>query len=161
RGARLTSGYNGRATRASSGAGSMRRFSVSVICALLLISAACAQPVGRGSGGPGRADGERPPSKQSRTLVFTGRAAASSLAPRAFQTLGFTTGSTVRLFNAGLAMSGRGQWHPYLAESLPRLNSDTWQVFADGRMETTYRLRPNLTWHDGTPLSADDFILSW
>src|SRR5947207_62730 len=30
----------------------------------------------------------------------------------------------------------------------------------DGRMETTYRLRPNLTWHDGTPLTAEDFVFS-
>jgi peptide/nickel transport system substrate-binding protein len=28
-------------------------------------------------------------------------------------------------------------------------------------METRYRLRPNLTWHDGSPLSADDFVFSW
>src|SRR4029450_7755594 len=29
------------------------------------------------------------------------------------------------------------------------------------RMETTFRLRPNLTWHDGTPLSGGDFIFAW
>ena len=28
-------------------------------------------------------------------------------------------------------------------------------------METTYRLRPNLTWHDGAPLTAEDFVFSW
>jgi peptide/nickel transport system substrate-binding protein len=45
---------------------------------------------------------------------------------------------------------------PILAETLPQLNTDTWKVFPDGRMETTYRLRPGLAWHDGTPLTADD-----
>jgi peptide/nickel transport system substrate-binding protein len=48
-----------------------------------------------------------------------------------------------------------------LAEALPELNSDSWRVAADGRMETTYRLRPNLTWHDGQPLTADDFAFAW
>src|SRR5437764_13596055 len=28
-------------------------------------------------------------------------------------------------------------------------------------METTHRLRPNLTWQDGKPLTADDFIFGW
>jgi peptide/nickel transport system substrate-binding protein len=28
-------------------------------------------------------------------------------------------------------------------------------------METSYRLKPNLTWHDGTPLSAEDFVFAW
>lgn len=30
-----------------------------------------------------------------------------------------------------------------------------------GRMETTYRLKSDLVWHDGTPLSAADFVFSW
>jgi len=50
---------------------------------------------------------------------------------------------------------------PYLAEALPQLNTDTWRVLPEGRMQTTYRLRPNLTWQDGTPLSAEDFAFAW
>jgi peptide/nickel transport system substrate-binding protein len=49
---------------------------------------------------------------------------------------------------------------PILAEAVPQLNTESWRVFPDGRMETTYRLKPNLTWHDGTPLTADDFVFS-
>jgi peptide/nickel transport system substrate-binding protein len=49
---------------------------------------------------------------------------------------------------------------PYLAESTPHLNTDSWRVTPDGRMETTYRLRPGLTWHDRAPLTADDFIFA-
>ena len=48
-----------------------------------------------------------------------------------------------------------------LAEAVPQLNTDSWKVFPDGGMETTYRLRPGLTWHDGQPLTADDFVLAW
>ncbi len=47
--------------------------------------------------------------------------------------------------------------YPVLA-SVPQLNTDTWRVTPDGRMETTYRLKPGLTWHDGRPLTADDFV---
>jgi ABC-type transport system substrate-binding protein len=28
-------------------------------------------------------------------------------------------------------------------------------------METTHRLKPNLVWHDGMPLDAQDFVFAW
>jgi peptide/nickel transport system substrate-binding protein len=67
-----------------------------------------------------------------------------------------------RPFNAALALiDSMGSVRPCLAEALPELNTATWKVFPDGRMETTYRLKPDLTWHDGTPLVADDFVFAW
>jgi peptide/nickel transport system substrate-binding protein len=66
-----------------------------------------------------------------------------------------------RLFNASLSlMDDRGGIRPYLAETLPQLNTDSWKVLPDGRMETMYQLRPNLTWHDGQPLTAEDFVFA-
>jgi peptide/nickel transport system substrate-binding protein len=66
---------------------------------------------------------------------------------------------TKRAFNASLTLiDTKGDPRPYLAESVPQLNTDSWRVSPDGRMETTYRLRPNLSWHDGTPLSVEDFV---
>src|SRR5207237_839452 len=53
------------------------------------------------------------------------------------------------------------QGAPELAEALPQLSTDTWRLFPDGRMETTYRFRPNLTWHDGTPFSGEDYVFGW
>jgi peptide/nickel transport system substrate-binding protein len=65
------------------------------------------------------------------------------------------------LFNAELDFyDEREAPQPYLGEALPQLNTETWRVFPDGRMETTYRLKPNLTWHDGTPLIASDFVFT-
>lgn len=66
-----------------------------------------------------------------------------------------------RMFIAGLAAKGSHDApYPVLAEGLPQLNTDMWKVFPDGRMETIYRLRPGLTWHDGRPLTAADFAFS-
>ncbi|HZT06504.1 MAG TPA: ABC transporter substrate-binding protein [Chloroflexota bacterium] len=85
-----------------------------------------------------------------------------SLAAKPIQSLGLTSGSQTRLFNAGLVLpDDRGLAQPYLADTLPLLGTDSWQVFADGRMETTYHLRSGLTWHDGHPLTASDFVFSW
>lgn len=68
--------------------------------------------------------------------------------------------ATLRLFNAGLSVvDDLGSVHPELAE-LPQLNTDTWRVFPDGGMQTTYKLRPGLIWHDGQPLEAEDFVFA-
>src|SRR5436190_133839 len=98
----------------------------------------------------------------SRALVAAVRVEPGSIATRALRTTGLALYLSKRLFNAELALlDGDGVPRPYLAEALPQLNTETWQVFPDGQMETRYRLKPNLTWHDGQPLSAEDFVFSW
>ena len=52
-------------------------------------------------------------------------------------------------------IDGSGLPQPYLAEALPELGTSSWQVLPEGRMETTYRLRPGLIWHDGTPFTSN------
>jgi peptide/nickel transport system substrate-binding protein len=49
---------------------------------------------------------------------------------------------------------------PYLAAELPALDKGTWKLLPDGGMETTYRLNPTATWHDGAPLTARDFVFA-
>lgn len=103
-----------------------------------------------------------PAQAPQRTMVVSVRAEPKTLSA-GFQAGSVATSATpVRLFNAALDfVDNRGEVHPYLAEAVPQLNSNTWRVFPDGRMETRYRLKPNLTWHDGTPASAEDFAFAW
>ncbi|HZT06071.1 MAG TPA: ABC transporter substrate-binding protein [Chloroflexota bacterium] len=69
--------------------------------------------------------------------------------------------NTRQIFNADLVrLDEHSSPHALLAETLPQLNTDSWIVLPDGRMETVYRLRPNLTWHDGAPLTATDFVFA-
>jgi peptide/nickel transport system substrate-binding protein len=49
---------------------------------------------------------------------------------------------------------------PKLVEAIPTVENGLWRVLPDGRMETTFRLKPGITWHDGTPLTADDLRFS-
>ncbi|HEY3118097.1 MAG TPA: ABC transporter substrate-binding protein [Chloroflexota bacterium] len=98
----------------------------------------------------------------SRTLVMVTRAEPSTLSGTLLLSLGIGATANRRPFNAALAiLDSNLEPRPYLAERLPELNSGDWQVFPDGRMETTYRLKPNLTWHDGSPLTAADFVFAW
>lgn len=52
-----------------------------------------------------------------------------------------------------------GGLHPMLATELPSQEKGTWVVRPDGTMQTTYRIHPNVTWHDGAPLTGRDFVL--
>src|SRR2546426_8564696 len=45
---------------------------------------------------------------------------------------------------------------PWLVEEIPSVENGLWKVFSDGRMETTWRLKQGITWHDGVPLTPDD-----
>lgn len=118
-------------------------------------------------GAPGARPAEAPVREERRagpTLVLVFRSELDTLAAKPLGSRGIGLGDAParRLFNAGLVLEdGGGLARPYLAESLPELRTDTWRVFPDGRMETTYRLKPNLSWHDGAPLSAHDFVFAW
>jgi peptide/nickel transport system substrate-binding protein len=99
----------------------------------------------------------------NRTLIVIGRVEPAHLSNKVqVSGSGASSGTTKRLFNAGLTFLDEHETpQPYLAERLPQLNTDTWRVSADGRMETTWHLRPGITWHDGTPFSAEDFVFAW
>lgn len=54
-----------------------------------------------------------------------------------------------------------GVLHPRLAVELPTQANGLWAVRPDGTMQTTYRIRNDVTWHDGTRLTARDFVFGW
>lgn len=101
------------------------------------------------------------PPGTGRTLVILARGEPPSLALRSFQMAGGSSNS-YQAFNATLdEVDEAGTPHPVLAEGLPQLNTDSWRVFPDGQMETTYHLKPDLVYHDGRPLEAEDFAFAW
>src|SRR5207249_4059208 len=55
----------------------------------------------------------------------------------------------------------RGNKFGELAESLPSVTAGTWTINPDGTMETVWKLRPNLKWHDGTAVTADDLTFGY
>jgi peptide/nickel transport system substrate-binding protein len=125
------------------------------ILVIAMASAACAPPTRPADQPTGPAERVQP--APSRTLVLIARGEPPSLAVKPLQAAGGIANINP-IFNATLDYTDeRGARHPLLAEGLPQLNTNTWRVFPDGRMETTYRLKPNLSWHDGTPVTADDF----
>lgn len=47
---------------------------------------------------------------------------------------------------------------PLLAESAPTLENGLWKLFPDGRMETTWKIKPNARWHDGASFTTQDLV---
>ena len=142
----------------------MRKQLLARIVIGILLTSACAGPAGNvNTASPPASDSSLPTAPSpSRTLRIAMRVEPASLArnpPREGQT---TLDTLRRLFNAELTLvDDTGATRPFLAAELPQLNTDTWRVMPDGRMETTYRLKSGLTWHDGAPLTAEDFVFGW
>ena len=136
-------------------------FRVPVVLLALIVVGCAAAPTPRATESAGQ-----PPAQSSaritgtKTLTMAVRYEVTDLAAK--RVAGGPSSGTKRAFNAALALTdGTGTVRPYLAESLPQLNTDSWKVASDGKMETTYRLKPNLTWHDGQPLTAEDFAFAY
>ncbi len=45
---------------------------------------------------------------------------------------------------------------PRLAAELPAVDRGTWRANPDGTMDVTWKLRSNVTWHDGAPFTSAD-----
>jgi len=56
-------------------------------------------------------------------------------------------------FDGLLGISGKGENIPMLAQALPTVSAD--------QLTFTYKLRPNLKWSDGQPLTADDVVFTY
>src|SRR5205823_3827673 len=104
--------------------------------------------VGCAPGGQSGAGGSAntAPSGQPKRLVIASREASTALIDAA------GSGGDVieELTSAGLVrFNPVGEPVPLLAEVLP-----------DGRMETTWVLKPGAKWEDGTPITSDDLLFS-
>lgn len=132
----------------------MRKFSVSGLT-IVLLAMGCASPAAPAPDAPARP-------APSRTLVMATRFEPASLGLKEIPAAqGAGDRPAKAYFSAGLAIvDGSSRIQPYMAAALPELNSDNWTVFPDGRMETVYRLRPNLTWHDGKAFTGSDFVFA-
>lgn len=52
------------------------------------------------------------------------------------------------------------EYQPQLAIGRISLDDGTWRVNPDGSMETTWKLRPDIKWHDGTLFTSADLVFT-
>ena len=99
---------------------------------------------------------------RARDIVLALAGEPRTLVPSVAGMPGSTTEHLFDLIHQSLVTyDDQAQPIPRVARALPSLEDGTWRVFADGTMETTWRLREDVLWHDGRPLTAQDVIFSW
>jgi peptide/nickel transport system substrate-binding protein len=53
-----------------------------------------------------------------------------------------------------------GEWVAHLAVEKPSVEKGTWQINPDGSMDVTWKIHPNVKWHDGTPFTSADLAFT-
>src|SRR6266511_2535998 len=121
--------------------------------------AACSPPsVGTGGGG---GEAPRPTSVKHVNAAMMGEPTAMVSRFNATQISLPGAQNVEALVNGTLVdVDGTGKLQSELAEAVPSLENGLWKLMPDGRMETTWRIRPGSRWHDGTSLTGDDFIFA-
>ncbi|HEY3118567.1 MAG TPA: ABC transporter substrate-binding protein [Chloroflexota bacterium] len=135
----------------------MRSARMGPLMLLVIAITGCAGPQAAQAPAPGQPSAPA----VNRPLVIQTRGEPIALALRSFQTVGGGSYPHLVLNATFDDQDEQGNPIPILPDALPQLNTDSWKVFPDGSMETTYHLKPGIIWHDGTPLDAADFVFAW
>lgn len=130
---------------------------------LIVLAVSACGPATPGARAPGpQAPGAEPRSGPTKTITIAQLNPVRYYGPWEF---GNTAGGGAQLAevhtNGLVADSVAGGLEPRLAAGLPSLDDGTIVVLPDGRMQTTWKLRANVKWHDGAPFTADDIVFSW
>jgi len=132
------------------------------VVGLVLLVAACAPAPGGGDGPPGAAS--VPASTGPKTIRI-----ALTREPNGFvislSASASTSGGAIQAQNVPANKlqntDEKGTRFAELAEALPSTADGTWKINADGTMETTWKLRPNINWHDGQPVTSGDLVFGY
>src|SRR4029453_4150041 len=137
--------------------GRLRR-SVAAVLLLVLLASACAPVQPRGG------DGQTPGNVASgpKTITIGIIAEPTGIGPFSSHTSGGGAHQVEEIAQRYLVgLDNQSQPYPELAAEVPDADLGTWTIAPDGTMETTYRLRTGVKWHDGTPMVADDWVFGW
>lgn len=138
---------------------SSRWFAAGLALALLL--SACSPSV-PGAGQPSGPDAARPAAKKRVAMAIRGEPVTLNDAINSAGAGGVAgVAELSRLVSSGLASVNQSRViGPGLGEAIPTIENGLWKVLPDGRMETTWRIRQNARWHDGTPLTSADLLFT-
>jgi len=135
------------------------RFKIMVtMLAVGLLVAACGGPQDR-AGTAGQAPGSTTAPRKLAVAILGNPPHANARITNSSSVAGMH--EVDELLHAGATtIDNQGKRIPRLVEAVPTTDNGLWRVLEDGRMEVTWRLRPNITWHDGTPFTAADLLFT-
>src|SRR6266540_6878281 len=138
---------------------------IPTLCAPLLIfallAAGCAPPASAPSGSTSSAPASAPSAPKRITVAMLGELPSfwDDINPGGGTIPGM--GQFEGLASAGLqTLDEHEALQPQLGEAVPTTENGMWQVFPDGRMEVTFRIRQGAKWHDGQPFTSADLLFT-
>jgi peptide/nickel transport system substrate-binding protein len=133
-----------------------------LISLVLVVLAGCGQPAAQpgspaGSAVPGQP--QTSSSTPSRVVVAIG-AEVTTLGSK-FESANTYSSDFNFVLDAPLTvLDPKGTVLTRLAAEQPSREAGTWVVNPDGTMKTTWKIRPNAKWHDGQPVTSNDFVFA-
>lgn len=135
----------------------LRQFQILAL-AFTVVATGCA-----GAATPSSSDAEVPAARVPKRIVAAVQDNPATLFATTALTVagGEAPGALYGLIRGGLSLiDDHAVLRPELAEVVPSLTNGLWKVFPGGRMETTWQIREGARWHDGEPVTADDFVFT-
>src|SRR4051794_14892405 len=123
-----------------------------------------------GCGAQGSPEGSRPSASrgsasapaQPKVIVVGIMQEPTSWAPFVVNTsAGGTLQPPVLITRTLTVVNNQGVPQAELAIAIPTLDGADWKVNPDGSMDQTWKVRPEALWHDGQPITAEDYVFGW
>lgn len=132
---------------------------IAPLVGMTLLVTACAPATGRTSGDQAGPAGQ--PAVQ-KTLTFGIQAEPDWLVQ--YGRVGTATPGPFRyyLWHGNLTeYDAQNNPTPSAAVKVPSLTDGDWKANPDRTMQVTWKIRPDVYWHDGTPLTSDDYVFGF
>jgi peptide/nickel transport system substrate-binding protein len=132
-----------------------------LVLVLTLAMAGC--QTGSSSPTPSRDAGQRAAAPAAKKVLTVAVAASyKGFGPQYVTTTGGGARQLNEIHSIGLLTTdAHGTVIPKLVTELPTLDNGGVDLLPDGRMQTTFRLRPDALWQDNTPFTAEDVVFGW
>jgi peptide/nickel transport system substrate-binding protein len=133
----------------------------SFLAAVLVLAACVAPRTTSPSASPGQTQDEAP--RAPKNLVVAVQREPTGLHPDFTSSLTTSGNKQALLIPHNYLVVRNEHWKrvPQLAQDVISIEQGTWRIHADGTMDTTWRLRPNIKWHDGAPFTSSDLLFTF
>lgn len=126
---------------------------------VVLVVGACV-PVSGQVRGPSAGGDERPTAPKILTLAD--QFEITAIVGQGASPAGGSAGEIPYLFHDDLLLEVSDETYVgQLAVEAPSVDKGTWRIHPDGTMDTVWKLRPNVFWHDGTQFTSADLMFTF
>lgn len=94
---------------------------------------------------------------RDRVVVLAGQEPAH-LFPGFLSNLAVGTDVMATMFCGLIGRDDKWKFYTDVAQKLPTIKDGDWQVLPGGKMKVTFKLKNTYKWHDGKPLTAEDWV---